>query len=72
MKRIVCVGATMVAMGGLASTAAAQGKSETAPNCEKGIATAIAASENRAEQAEASLARNEARCAPPTVPPPAS
>ena len=65
MKRIVCVGATMVAMTALASPAAAevpQGRSATAPNCEKGIATALAASQNRSMRAQLSLLRNAARC----------
>ena len=65
MKRIVCVGATMVAIGALASPAAAevQGRSATAPNCDKGIATALAASQNRSMRAQVSLLRNAARCA---------
>ena len=68
MKRIVCVGATMVAMAALASPAAAevpQGRSATAPNCEKGIATALAASRNRSMRAQVSLLRNALRCAAP-------
>ncbi len=71
MKRIFCVGATMVAMGALASPAAAevsqptQGRSATAPNCEKGIITALAASQNRSARAQMALARNLVRCLAP-------
>lgn len=45
----------------LPAQAAAQGRSETAPNCEKGISTAAQAG-NKSEQAQQALARQLARC----------
>ena len=60
---IGCVAAAAVAIGGV-GTASAQGESETAPNCEFGLLTAIAApgADERSLTATTVLIENFLRC----------
>ena len=65
MRKLLVVLVTAVALTlGTVGAASAQGRSETAPNCERGLATAIAApgAANRSEVATARLAENLVRC----------
>ncbi len=64
MRKLLVVLVTAVALTlGSVGTASAQGRSETAPNCEQGLTRALAASENRSPVAVARLTENLARCA---------
>jgi hypothetical protein len=65
---VVLVAAVTLALGS-AGTASAQGRNEAAPNCERGLTTALAASENRSPVAQARLTANAARCAGETETP---
>ena len=63
MRKLVVVLVAAVALTvSSVGTAAAQGRSETAPNCEQGLTRALAASANRSPVAVARLTENLARC----------
>ncbi|MDP9381449.1 MAG: hypothetical protein M3Q29_15140 [Chloroflexota bacterium] len=63
IKRLTAALAMAAVLALPAGTAFAQGRNATAPNCEQGIATAIAASQNRSAVAVTRLTANAARCA---------
>ena len=61
-KRLTLALAVAAMLALPAGSAVAQGRSADAPNCEKGLTTAAAASQNRSAKAQARLAAKLARC----------
>lgn len=69
LKRLTVALAMGAVLAMPAGTALAEGRNVTAPNCEKGIATALVASQNRSPVAVVRLTANALRCVAPVTTP---